>query len=357
MAMLIVLVLTGTTCRVARASDLYLCMGSFLLVVLLVNLYWWSIYYETITLMAILFYAYNASIMVFLVSIIRSAPAQALAATQLGLLAGILIETAATVLMPESTFRGVGTFNNPNQLGYWSLLIAACWLVTRGDRQLGLLDLGVLMMVGHLIAVSLSKAAMIAFGLLLILAAFGQGLRSRPLIGAFALLVVTSQLLLAVPDQLQVWTTDMMSEGQVAKVLKRFDSLGKHGDDSVAGRGYDRIWRYPEYLFFGVGEGVAYRLLKGGDEFNELHSTWGMVLFSYGIGGFVLFVAMLITIFRRAPWRHSLYFVPIVLYGLTHQGLRFSMLWVFLGLVFGLAHVGHRTPPRAVRPAIDSRLS
>ena len=97
------------------------------------------------------------------------------------------------------------------------------------------------------------------------------------------------------------------------------------------------MWRYPEYLIFGAGEGIAYRLLKKGDNFNELHSTWGTLLFSYGIAGFTSFMMMLAILFRSAPWRHLWYFLPIALYGLTHQGLRFSMLWVFFGLVFGLA--------------------
>jgi hypothetical protein len=233
-------------------------------------------------------------------------------------------------------------------------LAVACWLVARNDRNLGPLDLGVLAMVGYLVAVSLSKAGMIAFGLLLMLAVFGQGLRSRSLIGAFGLLAIIPQIWLAMPDTLQVRTMDVISEGPIAKVAKRFESLGKHADDSVAGRGYDRIWRYPEYLFLGAGEGVAYRILKRGDDLNELHSTWGTLLFSYGIAGFLSFMTMIVIVFRRAPWRHLLYFMPIAFYGLTHQGLRFSMLWVFFGLVFGLAHSGDFAPSRAVRPPCRS---
>ena len=340
MAVLILLVFTGTVCRVTLASNLYLSLASFLGVVILVNLYWWSIYYEPTTLVSILFYAYNIAHVVFLASIMKGARDGVLAATQLGLLAAILIEIAATLLFPASTFRAVGTFNNPNQLGYWGLLVAACWLVVRGDRKLGALDFSVLVMVGFVVAVSLSKAAMIAFGMLLIFAVFGQGLRSRSLIGGFALLAIGSQLWWAMPDTVQVRTTDVISRGPVANVIKRFESLGKHADDSVAGRGYDRMWRYPEYLILGAGEGIAYRLFKRGDNFNELHSTWGTLLFSYGVAGFASFTAMLIIIFRSAPWRHLWYFLPIALYGLTHQGLRFSMLWVFFGLVFGLAQSG-----------------
>jgi hypothetical protein len=62
------------------------------------------------------------------------------------------------------------------------------------------------------------------------------------------------------------------------------------------------------------------------------------VLFSYGIVGFSLFVVLLIVVFRRAPLAYMLYSLPIWIYGLTHQGLRTTMLWVFLGMAFGMAH-------------------
>jgi hypothetical protein len=95
------------------ASDLYTCLALFLVIVMPVNLYWWSIYYETATLMSIFFYAYNVAHIVFVASIMRWARDAFSAATQLGLLAAVSIEIAATLLFPASTFRAVGTFNNP----------------------------------------------------------------------------------------------------------------------------------------------------------------------------------------------------------------------------------------------------
>jgi hypothetical protein len=60
-------------------------------------------------------------------------------------------------------------------------------------------------------------------------------------------------------------------------------------------------------------------------------------LFSYGIFGSAFFFLFLWIIFRRAEWRHLIYFGSISLYGITHQGLRDTLLWIFLGLVFAQA--------------------
>ena len=32
--------------------------------------------------------------------------------------------------------------------------------------------------------------------------------------------------------------------------------IGEADDDNLEGRNYDRIWKYPEYLVFGAGEGT-----------------------------------------------------------------------------------------------------
>lgn len=59
-----------------------------------------------------------------------------------------------------------------------------------------------------------------------------------------------------------------------------------------------------------------------------MHSTVGTVLFSYGVIGTFLFGIVLWRIYRRSGFANFLYLAPAFAYGLTHQGLRFSLLWV-----------------------------
>jgi hypothetical protein len=90
-------------------------------------------------------------------------------------------------------------------------------------------------------------------------------------------------------------------------------------DDSLAGRGYDRFWRFPEYLIFGAGEGDFQRFAGMYDV--EIHSTLGSLVFSYGIVGAGLAVlATLMTIERRPAG--LLYLMPAMAYGVAHNGIR-----------------------------------
>ena len=179
---------------------------------------------------------------------------------------------------------------------------------------------------GVVAAQSLSKAAMISFIVLVLAALWYQGMSARLKLVTAVGLVIGGAVISGMYT-----SPSIRSNSVVERVAARFESIGKDADDSAEQRGYDRIWLYPEYLLYGAGEGAEERFgeTAGGDI--EMHSTFGTVLFSYGIFGFGLFLLFLWIIFRRAPHRQLVYFAPICLYGLTHQGLRFSLMWVFLG--------------------------
>lgn len=68
---------------------------------------------------------------------------------------------------------------------------------------------------------------------------------------------------------------------QAKYTVNRFNEKGL--DDTFAGRGYDRICKYPEYLLFGAGEGAHYRFAEKSLFLGEIHSSWAGVLFYYGI--------------------------------------------------------------------------
>jgi hypothetical protein len=65
----------------------------------------------------------------------------------------------------------------------------------------------------------------------------------------------------------------------------------------------------------------------------------------------MLFMALLAVVCAGAPWLSIFYLFPIMLYGIAHNGLRFSMFWVFLGLVFAQGRYGAGSGTRAVRPS------
>jgi hypothetical protein len=258
-----------------------------------------------------------------------------------------VVQLVCLLALPDvlKGIRATGTFNNPNQLGYWSLLVAACYVVTRGEAKLKWLDVLVLCALAYTAALSLSKAAMLSILAMLAFALWFQGLSTRLRWAVAATVVFGTAVVLAQPGVLEVGD----GEGLSSRVVERFEDIGNQKDDSLVQRGYDRIWLFPEYLFFGAGEG-AYERFRTGIA-TEMHSTFGTILFSYGLPGAALFLFVLWVIFRRAPLRHLVYFIPVCLYGITHQGLRFGEFWIFLALVFCSAHCAAKPSARLPQPS------
>ena len=344
-AVLILLLLTGYFARIPLYPTLYFVAALFLTHVALVNWFWWTQIPDPKFLLSSIFYLYDFLVVVVILTLAKEFGTDFWRFTRIGLVTMLVAELGVILFLPE--FRGIratGTFNNPNQLGYWSLLTAACYLSLKGGRGqpsagLTFFDLGVLGLLGYVSTQSLSKAAMISCAALFIAAVCLQGALPRVRFAiAGMLLVGTIVIVDKGADDIQEW----FAEGSTKLVMDRLDDIGRQDDDSWEGRGYDRIWEDPEYLVLGAGEGGVNRFDSPA---NEIHSTFATVLFSYGILGLVLFLLLLWLIFRHAELRYFVYFVPICLYGLTHQGLRFTLLWIFLGLVFARTRYDQ---PRAV---------
>jgi hypothetical protein len=346
LAFLVLILATGYVVRVPVFMDLFLVAGLFLAHAIVVNLFWRARLGENGFLLHALYYIFNFGAFMVVVSLLREFRERFINPCRVAFAIAVAFEIVALFALPGSRLRATGTFNNPNQLGYWAILVSCCMLVLKRGQRLSMLDLAVLCGAGYLTTASLSKAAMLSFVLLLVLAFVCQ----RPQRSVKALLLALAFLgTMAVLGQSTLIERFLSLEAPT-RIADRLNDIGGQGDDSSGGRGYDRIWRHPEYLLLGAGEGANWRfsgyLVDNLDE-KELHSTFGTVLFSYGIVGFVLFLALLVVVFRRAPLTHALYSLPIWMYGMTHQGLRDTMLWIFLGLVFGLAHYGCSVDRRA----------
>jgi hypothetical protein len=356
-AMLIVVLATTFVIPVPVNKDLFLVAGLLLADAIIVNLYWYGQLQETSFLRHAIYYVFNLGAFLVIVSLVRSLGDRFVTAFRIAIGIAILLEIVALFVLPPTAFRTAGTFNNPNQLGYWGVLLSCCLLVLKRGQKLTVFDFAVLCGAGYLTMASLSKAAMLAFVLLLITAIAFQHL-TRPMKLVLAALALLGSAV-AVADSTQF--DHVLSARVFANVSQRVNDIGGQGDDSLAGRGYDRIWRHPEYLILGAGEGAHWRFsafqINARQTDIEMHSTLGTMLFAYGIVGLTLFLSLLALVFWRAPLAHALYSLPIWMYGITHQGLRDTMLWVFLGLVFGLAHYGRSSAEQGARqPASDAAL-
>jgi hypothetical protein len=333
-----------------RLPYIYFAAVAFGIYVFLINLVHWLFYHDLQLFLSSLYYIYNAALFILICSLFEADPR----GTETGLYKAVY--TAFGVMFILVLFfpgiegiRATGPFNNPNQLAYWSLLTAAIIIILKFHEKLNLFDLSIVAASGYLQAVALSKAGMISFILLVAFLFFTRAVKTtHKLIGVFFVLIALLYGLNefeAVHQKLsQIKTTD--------KVISRLENIGSGGDDSLAGRGYLRVIDNPIYLILGAGEGAYWR-------FDPLHPTRALhsgiitLVFAYGIGGTFLFCCFLWLIFKR-DWRFMIILGILMLYGLTHQNIRFSYFWVFLATCYGVSHYS-QTQRFADKPVQDNQ--
>jgi hypothetical protein len=122
---------------------------------------------------------------------------------------------------------------------------------------------------------------------------------------------------------------------------------------------------HPAYWILGSGEGGYDRFADTtviGD--HELHSSGGTLFFCYGIAGSLLFLGFLYQVIRVSAFRQLLLILPVCAYSLTHQGLRVTMLWVFLAMFLALGDHAKELAPRkkpvrraTVAPSLQGAIS
>ena len=168
--------------------------------------------------------------------------------TRLALLANLAVEAAFVLVVGDQGYgRAVGTFNDPNQMGYWALLAVTCMLVLRASPRVGAVDLAALALAGCIIVSSVSRSALLGYGVLLLIVAVSSRVRPRVILTALALgsvaLLLARALELGSDQQQEVLTF----------AQERFTSRDM-ANDNLAARGYGRLWQFPQHLVFGAGE-------------------------------------------------------------------------------------------------------
>jgi len=224
----------------------------------------------------------------------------------------------------EETSRATIFFNNPNQLGYFSLLMLTIFTVLPSIfRKNILIIIFIVFITSYLVLYSGSRAALAGVFLLTILLFYVEGFKFK--LKSFLLLLIT---IISLPvlvnsnffnDKIELMT--IRNERHAASDLTEFQI-----------RGYDRLLKYPEYIFFGAGEGRYDRF----DSRNqlEMHSGFGTILFSYGILGFILFIFFIYEVIKLRPIFYFLILSPVFIYNLTHQGFRTTLFWILLASIY-----------------------
>jgi hypothetical protein len=280
-----------------------------------------------------IYYIYNTLIFLMAVVLYRRHGDLFIRVTVMVLVGTVFVQ-ALTGIVLQSGKRGALFFNNPNQLGYFSLLVATLIAMTHRRLKMQLLT---------------SSSAMVCCGFLALLSA------SRAAVGGIAILLAL--LFFSNPKVILVTglaTFTLIIAGPLSSTFEnaedRIENRSRGSQRTFfEERGYERISEHEQYLLLGAGEGGFTRW----DDVQhvrhmEIHSSAGTILFSYGIVGSLLFLVFVWRVVRRAPRRLLLLLLPPFLYTIAHHGLRFTALWVLLA-IFIVLKTDERTSTMAPR--------
>ena len=222
------------------------------------------------------------------------------------------------------TGRSVNYFNNPNQLGYFTLLMLTLFTVlpSKFRDQKGIV-LGVVITTIGLAIFSSSRLTLIGVVILTLLLLYQMGLRFKAKYWVIALVAVLI-------SGSFFYKTDFIQK-KIALVEIRNHRQDTTGISEAQIRGYDRIWLHPKYTLYGAGEGKYDRFSSY--QKGELHSGFGTVLFSYGILGLVLLLFFFFSAIRHNMVYNIVLLTPILLYNLAHQGFRNPIFWAVLAAI------------------------
>jgi hypothetical protein len=251
------------------------------------------------------------------------------------LLISIGIQIVGSFFTYYNKYRNPIFFNNPNQLGYYSVLAACMVALLQRKLKLGLL-ISAIGLLGCLFLALLSASRAAAGGAAVVLVV---ALVSNPKI-VLAAIPLIAGLVFAGPVARAIEST------QQRVTVDQFPEYS-----FLEERGWGRIYDNPEYLLFGAGEGGTGRFRDSIIGTHEIHSSAGMIIFSYGFVGTVLFLWFVARVLRGARLGASLMLAPIVAFTIAHHGLRDSMLWMVLAIFLTLKYQRDPLPVAALRPA------
>lgn len=242
---------------------------------------------------------------------------------------GLLLVTGVDLHEIGPGGRDTATFNNPNQLGYFSVcLIGLAYLFRRSGNiayWLAMLLCGVAF---FLAIASLSKSAMITCFVISGITMKPEGSRTQKLLWLTVLMAGTGIFLFK------------FFHGAFGQYVfaGRLLGLFQESDTSFAERGYFAIEHGNSLqTLFGLGTGNVFSIVG-----HEVHSTFGSVLNTYGIFGLMLFGGIMLLWWLELLRGFGLAGLcaiagPPVLYGVMHNGTRFTIFWILFATSLALA--------------------
>ena len=224
-------------------------------------------------------------------------------------------------------YRFTGYFNNPNQLGYYSICCFSLIYIFYRSSYINYYFMIFFTVVIIFFSIStMSKAAYIS----LILCSF---FAIKPINYKYSKIIEIIIILLLI-----LLLTLFFLQISEMHLVKRTLNLFTESDSSLSHRGYT-VFLEGSLLqnIFGMGVKNVYKFHT-----YEIHSTLGMIFTSFGSIGFLIFITLMLFWIFEIKSSYGIRGVicvcgPSVLYGLTHNGVRFTRFWRMFAVTISLS--------------------
>lgn len=294
--------------------------------------FWWyvvalNLYYFSETLdssfgKSILFYTFNLMGVVLFTKVFRKRKF-------LRLLKSIIFFNLSLQLiilffsLNKLSYRYQGTFNDPNQFGFYVFISIIYFyiienLLTGENRNYSVCVIS-------FVLILFSASIGMSFGLLMfyIILFLGSFKFSRKIVLNMALVAIVGSAFFYFNKELVISKYEFL--GQRIEIKAKKIDVKKKGNVFEM-RGLDKIYKNPQYLLFGSGEGEMSRL--NSFHFLEVHSTFLGIFLYYGLVGlFFLTWWLYRNIYPRKDTKLFLLLVPLFIESFTLAHQRQVLFW------------------------------
>ena len=290
--------------------------------IFLVNFVWWIFLEDNDLIYKNLFYIYNIMLVIIFFAYLRRYGFLLLRILYISIYLSVIFQFLYFFLVTGASNRNQGTFNNPNQLGYFLILTTAIVIYLNKYLDRSMIETVTFLIISlFLVLTTLSNGAIVAWFFIVMPFTIKQFKNKKKAI----LIILVLATAFIIVQRFQILESDVF-----VNVGLRLGKTEEKLEDASEIRGYYRLVKYPQYWIVGSGEGAFYRF----GHIREFHSTIGNIQTSYGLIGSLLLFNIFFHSLRRNFWEKFILFFGILLYGFAHNGIRTSLFWLILCVFF-----------------------